>query len=37
MIRVNLLPHRDIRRRLQQQQFFVALAVVVVVGFAIVG
>ena len=37
MIRINLLPHRDIRRRLQQQQFFVALAVVVVVGFAIVG
>ena len=37
MIRINLLPHRETRRRLQQQQFFIALGVVVVVGFAIVG
>jgi type IV pilus assembly protein PilN len=37
MMRINLLPHREIRRRLQQQQFFIALGVVVAVGLAIVG
>ena len=37
MIRINLLPHRETRRRLQQQQFFIALGVVMVVGAAIVG
>jgi len=37
MIRINLLPHREIRRRLQQRQFFIALGVVVAVGAAIVG
>lgn len=37
MIRINLLPHRETRRRLQQQQFFIALGVVLAVGFAIVG
>ena len=35
MIRINLLPHREIRRRLQQRQFFIALGVVVAVGVAI--
>jgi len=37
MIRINLLPHREIRRKLQQQQFFIALGVVTVVGVAILG
>jgi len=37
MMRINLLPHREIRRKLQQQQFFIALGVVVAVGLAIVG
>ena len=37
MIRINLLPHREIRRRLQQQQFFIALGVVVLAAIAIVG
>jgi len=32
MIRVNLLPHREIRRKQQQQQFFIMLAVVVAIG-----
>ena len=32
MIRVNLLPHREIRRRRQQQQFFVTLGIVVAIG-----
>jgi type IV pilus assembly protein PilN len=32
MIRVNLLPHREIRRRRQQQQFFTMLGVMVFVG-----
>ena len=31
-IRVNLLPHREMRRRRQQKQFFVALGVVVAAG-----
>ena len=34
-IRVNLLPHREIRRRRQQKQFFITLGVVVAVGAAI--
>lgn len=32
MIRVNLLPHREIRRRRQQQQFFTMLGVMAFVG-----
>jgi type IV pilus assembly protein PilN len=35
MIRVNLLPHREIRRRRQQQHFFATLGGVVVLGLAI--
>ena len=35
MIRVNLLPHREIRRKRQQQQFFVALGIVVAFGAGI--
>lgn len=35
MIRVNLLPHRAVRRRRQQQQFFIALGTVAVVGIAV--
>lgn len=35
MIRINLLPHREIRRKLQQQQFFIALGVVVAFGAGI--
>ncbi|MGH8633745.1 MAG: PilN domain-containing protein [Burkholderiales bacterium] len=35
MIRINLLPHREVRRKQQQQQFFVLLAFVVVVGAAV--
>ena len=35
MIRVNLLPHREMRRRRQQKQFFVMLGVVIAVGAAI--
>ena len=35
MIRINLLPHREVRRKQQQQQFFVLLAFVVVVGGAV--
>ena len=34
MIRVNLLPHREMRRRRQQQHFFVTLGIVVAVGAA---
>ena len=34
-IRVNLLPHREMRRRRQQKQFFITLGVVVAVGAAI--
>lgn len=34
MIRINLLPHREIRRRRQQQHFFVMLGVVAAVGIA---
>ena len=37
MMRINLLPHREIRRRLQQRQFFIALGAVVAIGLAIVG
>jgi len=32
MIRINLLPHREIRRRQQQKQFFIALGIVAAVG-----
>src|SRR5512146_854019 len=35
MIRINLLPHREIRRKRQQQYFFVMLGAVAVVGVAI--
>jgi len=35
MIRVNLLPHREIRRKQQQQQFFILLGSVVAIGVAI--
>lgn len=35
MIRVNLLPHREMRRRRQQQQFFIMLGVVVAIGVAV--
>lgn len=34
MIRVNLLPHREMRRRRQQQHFFVMLGVVLAIGIA---
>lgn len=34
MIRVNLLPHREMRRRRQQKQFFITLGVVVTLGAA---
>lgn len=34
MIRVNLLPHREMRRRRQQKQFFITLGVVVALGAA---
>lgn len=36
MMRINLLPHRETRRKQQQQQFMVALGLVVAVG-AVVG
>ncbi len=32
MIRINLLPHRELRRKQQQTQFFTALGVVAVIG-----
>lgn len=35
MIRINLLPHREIRRAAQQKQFFIALGVVAAIGIAI--
>jgi type IV pilus assembly protein PilN len=35
MIRINLLPHREVRRKQQQQQFFILLAFVVVIGGAV--
>lgn len=37
MMRINLLPHREIRRKQQQQQFFVALGFVALIGVAIWG
>ena len=37
MIRINLLPHREIRRKQQQKQFFIMLGVVVAIGAAIWG
>jgi type IV pilus assembly protein PilN len=35
MIRVNLLPHRELRRRRQQQQFYTMLGIVAALGVAI--
>jgi type IV pilus assembly protein PilN len=35
MIRVNLLPHREIRRKAQQQQFFIMLGTMVAIGAGI--
>ncbi len=35
MIRINLLPHRELKRKRQQQQFLVMLGVVVALGAAI--
>jgi type IV pilus assembly protein PilN len=35
MIRINLLPHREVRRKHQQQQFFTLLGSVVVIGAAV--
>lgn len=35
MMRINLLPHREIRRKEQQKQFMLALALVAIVGAAI--
>ncbi len=35
MIRINLLPHREIRRRQQQQQFFILLGAVAIIGTVI--
>ena len=35
MIRVNLLPHREIRRKQQQQQFFILLGGVIAIGVAV--
>jgi len=37
MIRINLLPHREIRRKQQQKQFFIMLGVVVAIGATIWG
>jgi type IV pilus assembly protein PilN len=37
MIRVNLLPHREMRRKQQQKQFFIMLGIVVAIGAAIWG
>ena len=34
MIRINLLPHREVRRRRQQQQFFVTLSAVLILAAA---
>jgi type IV pilus assembly protein PilN len=35
MIRINLLPHREIRRKRQQQHFFIMLGAVAAVGIAV--
>ena len=37
MIRINLLPHREIRRKAQQKQFFIMLGVVLGIGAVIWG
>ena len=37
MIRINLLPHREIRRKAQQKQFFIMLGVVAGIGATIWG
>ena len=37
MIRVNLLPHREIKRKQQQQQFFIALGIFAAIGIGIWG
>jgi len=35
MIRINLLPHREVRRKQQQQQFIILLVGVIVIGAAV--
>ena len=35
MIRINLLPHREIRRKRQQQHFFIMLGAVAAIGIAV--
>lgn len=35
MIRINLLPHREVRRKQQQQRFFLTLGMVAALGIAI--
>ncbi len=35
MMRINLLPHREVRRKQQQQQFFIALGIVAAIGAAL--
>jgi type IV pilus assembly protein PilN len=35
MIRINLLPHREIRRKQQEQQFYILLGGVAVIGIAV--
>ena len=37
MTRINLLPHREMRRKQQQTQFFIMLGVIIVAGAAIWG
>ena len=37
MIRINLLPHREMRRKRQQKQFFITLGMVVALGAVIWG
>lgn len=37
MMRINLLPHREIRRKQQQQQFLMALTLVAIVGAVVAG
>jgi len=32
MIRINLLPHRELRRKQQQKEFFIVLSVVIGLG-----
>ena len=35
MIRINLLPHREIRRKQQQKNFFIAMGIVAALGVAV--